>query len=36
MQNEEEKVVWQLFEQTGNPAYYCLFNRIKNDERKDC
>lgn len=29
MEYRDAEVVWKLFEQTGNPAYYCLYNRLK-------
>lgn len=29
MKNQDADLVWKLFQETGNPAYYCLYNRIK-------
>ncbi len=34
-----KKTVWQLFEQTGNPAYYALYKELCKDGRNhtsDC
>lgn len=29
MEYQNAEVVWKLFEETGNPAYYCLYKRLK-------
>ena len=35
MQDFDENIIWQLFEKTGNPAYYSLYSRLKKHDRKD-
>lgn len=30
MKNRDADLVWKLFEETGNPAYFCLYSRLKN------
>ena len=32
---DDEKIVWQLFQKTGSPAFYSLYSRLKNHDRKD-
>lgn len=29
MKNHDADVVWKLFESTGNPVYYCLYERLR-------
>ena len=28
-------IVWKLFKETGNPAYYVLYKELTNDGRDD-
>lgn len=35
MQDFDKDIVWQLFKQTGNPAYFSLYSRLKNHDGKD-
>ena len=32
---EDEKIIWQLFQKTGSPAYYLLYSRLKNYDGKN-
>ncbi len=32
---ETERLLWELFNKTGNPSYYMLYKAVKEGEERD-